>query len=304
MQSGFRRMVWALVAAGGLAQGAAQAASFDGQYLKGSFNELGLGAFSNVQLQETPFTWDCTASACTVRDLPTISVVFGSTSGQPVALESKTTFFSGQTTQKTNVDVIDPLGHHWGVASADLGKWSVGVNVASQTPPAGDAQFATAYGQFRVTSEFGYGVPPTWPTGAWPAILSEYEVFPGLSLWDATSEVAVLGLHQTGLVQTGPGDQGWSTVAHSGDLVDSSFDWRFWTGVTGAYYAFPSTTDTSCQSLSCMNFKRGQVNVSSFVLNIGVTAVPSPVPEADSMLMALVGVGVGLSLLITRRQPR
>ncbi len=303
MQSGFRHMVWALVATGGLAQGAAQAASFDGQYLKGLFVELGSGAFGNIQLQETPFTWDCTATACTVRDLPTIAVVFGSASGQAVAVESLTEVFSGYTIPKLNVDVIDPLGHHWGVASADAGKWSIGVNIASQTPPAGDPQFATAYGQFGVAAPF-YGVQPSWTQGA-PTLqfIDDTDVSSFAMGEPGYSESTVLGLKQVGQVNWGPGEQGFSFVSPGAVASEQGpWDWLFQTSVTSANYALPSTTNPRCASLSCMGFKPGTVNVSSFVLNIGVTAVPSPVPEAGSMLMAL--MGAGLALAMYRRQPR
>lgn len=304
MQSGFRHMVWALVATGGLAQGAAQAASFDGQYLKGNMVNTRSGVFNNVQLQETPFTWDCTATACTVRDLPTIAVVFGSTSGQAVAVESLSQFFYGSTTFKLNVDVIDPLGHHWGVASADLGKWSIGVNIASQSPPAGDVQFATAYGQFGVTTSI-YSVLPTWSQNA-PATQVLYG--PDVDYWfegeEVYSESTVLGLKQAGQVNWGPGEQGIALTPTQPAVYDEwSWDyWAFQTSVTSAYYALPSTTNPRCASLACMGFKPGTVNVSSFVLNIGVTAVQSPVPEPDAMLMAL--MGAGLALAMSRRQPR
>jgi len=287
-----RHIVLAVSAALGLAAGSAHATvqTLDGQYLQISYDDALLPAgFGNVQLRESALNWACSDVSCSLTGPLSAAVVFGSTSGQAVSTTSQALNFNVTVTPKTVDNIVDPLGHSWGLVSADQGKWAIGVDIASQTKPAGDAQFATAYGQFSYIAP-RWGVLPTWDGNAPVAAAGKVK------------ETAVLGLTQAGSVSEGAGSSGLSTLDESGRVFgpDDAWTWVFSTQLDGARWAYPSTTDVLCSSLSCMTFKTGNVNVKDYFLSFDLVGMPTAVPEAGTLSMMLLG-GAGL-IGVTRRR--
>lgn len=287
-----RRVVLAASAILSLTTGSAQAGmqTLDGQYLQVSYDDALLPAgIGQVQLRESALQWDCSEVSCVLTGPLSAAVVFGSADGQPLAVTSQALTFNVSVTPKTVDNILDPSGRTWGLVSADLGKWRIGVDIASQVPQAGDPQFATAYGQFSYTAR-RTGVMPTW-TSSIP-----------VAAGGRVKETAVLGLTQTGTVLLGPGPSGMSALDESGrvDDVSADFPWQFSTQLDGARWAYPSTVDVMCSSLSCMEFKTATVNVNSYVLSFDLIGTPTAVPEVGTLSMMLLG-GAGL-LGITRRR--
>jgi hypothetical protein len=286
-----QRQAVAAAALMGLAAAPASAATtqLTGQYLQVSYESNSVPAeFHDVQLRETPNSWDCSSGACSIVKLPSVSVWFGATSVQPVAVDTLSTYFVFDTSPLVAREVIDPLGHSWGTIEASLGKWSFGVQIDAQTKPA-DAAFATAYGQFKLTNEYGgQFVPYQKPVGQF-------------DFADSFREKAfVLGLNQTGAVTWGPGNDGVLRYAGAhGQPGFDPFQWFLETKLTSANYALPSITDPRCAALSCMSFAPGTLMVSGYELTLGVVATPSPVPEAGTFGMTLLG---GLVVVALRRQ--
>ena len=286
-----RRVVLAVAATLGLAAGAAHATmqTLDGQYLQISYDDASLPAgFGNVQLRESALNWACSDVSCSLTGPLSAAVVFSAANGLPVATTSQALSFNVTVTPKTVDNVVDPLGHNWGLVSADQGKWAIGVDIASQTKPAGDAQFATAYGQFSYTAP-RYGVLPTWDGNAPVAAAGKVK------------ETAVLGLTQVGAVSVGAGSSGLSTLDEAGRVgSDDAWTWMFATQLDGARWAYPSTTDVMCSSLSCMTFKTGNVNVNDYFLSFDLVGTPTAVPETGTLSLMLLG-GAGL-IVVTRRR--
>ncbi len=286
-----RRVVLAVAATLGLAAGAAHATmqTLDGQYLQISYDDASLPAgFGNVQLRESALNWACSDVSCSLTGPLSAAVVFSAANGLPVATTSQALSFNVTVTPKTVDNVVDPLGHNWGLVSADQGKWAIGVDIASQTKPAGDAQFATAYGQFSYTAP-RYGVLPTWDGNAPVAAAGKVK------------ETAVLGLTQVGAVSVGAGSSGLSTLDEAGRVgSDDAWTWMFATQLDGARWAYPSTTDVMCSSLSCMTFKTGNVNVNDYFLSFDLVGTPTAVPETGTLSLMLLG-GAGL-IGVTRRR--
>ncbi|MGQ0595646.1 PEP-CTERM sorting domain-containing protein [Aquabacterium sp.] len=287
-----RRVVLAVFAVLGLVAGSAHAAlqTLDGQYLQVSYDDALLPAgFGQVQLRESALNWACSDVSCSLTGPLSAAVVFSAANGQPVSVTSQALNFNLSVLPKTVDNIVDPLGNSWGIVSADLGKWAIGVDIASQGKPAGDAQFATAYGQFSYTAR-RTGVVPTWSVNTPVAVAGKIK------------ETAVLGLTQAGAVSVGPGASGVSTLDESGRVYgsDGDFPWVFSTQLDGARWAYPSTTEVLCSSLSCMEFKTGNVNVNNYFLSFDLIGTPTAVPEAGTMSMMLLG-GLGL-IGVTRRR--
>lgn len=289
-----RRVVLAVAAVLGLAAGAAHATmqTLDGQYLQISYDDTLLPAgFGNVQLRESALNWACSDVACSLTGPLSAAVVFGTADGLPLGATSQALNFNVSVTPKTVDNIVDPLGHNWGLVSADLGKWAIGVDIASQVPQAGDPQFATAYGRFSYSAR-GMGVLPSWSPDVYVRTSSR------------ATQSAILGLHQTGPVGVGAGASGYTNLTPDGQ-VDwmtgfDSFDWQFSTQLDGARWAYPSTTDVMCSSLSCMEFKTATVNVNDYFLSFDLIATPTAVPEASTLSLMLLG-GAGL-IGVTRRR--
>ncbi len=287
-----RRVVLAVAAVLGLAAGAAHATmqTLYGQYLQISYDDTLLPAgFGNVQLRESALNWACSDVACSLTGPLSAAVVFGTADGLPLGATSQALNFNVSVTPKTVDNIVDPLGHNWGLVSADLGKWAIGVDIASQVPQAGDPQFATAYGQFSYTAR-RTGVLPSWSANA------------PVSVAGKIKETAVLGLTQTGAVHVGPGASGLTMLDEQGrtDGLSVDFPWLFSTQLDGARWAYPSTTDVMCSSLSCMEFKTATVNVNDYFLSFDLIATPTAVPEASTLSLMLLG-GAGL-IGVTRRR--
>ncbi len=270
-----------------------------GQFLDLSFDTAQLpSAFSHVTLVETPFEWDCSSASCTMVAPASVSVVFGSATGSPVAITQSSFDFQFRTEVKNAVSVVDPLGNTWGIAVADKGKWAFGANIAEQVAPT-DAAFATAFGQFKgyvaalpADNSFFF---PSWNNGAEEtAFVNGWS--PRLAF---TEDATILGLSQTGWVGFGPGAQGDSMPEVPGD--DSNTAWLLRADLISAYHALPSTTNPRCQTLSCMNFAEGILNVDNYAFKMAVVATPSPVPEAQTSAMALTGLGL-LGWAVRRRR--
>lgn len=277
-----RHIVLAVSAALGLAAGSAHAdwQTLDGQYLQVSYDDALLPAgFGQVQLRESALSWACSDVSCSLTGPLSAAVVFSAANGQPVSVTSQALNFNLSVLPKTVDSIVDPLGN----------SWAIGVDSASQGKPAGDAQFATAYGQFSYTAR-RTGVVPTWSVNAPVAVAGKIK------------ETAVLGLTQAGAVSVGPGASGVSTLDESGRVYgsDGDFPWMFSTQLDGARWAYPSTTEVLCSSLSCMEFKTGNVNVNNYFLSFDLIGTPTAVPEAGSMSMMLLG-GLGL-IGVTRRR--
>lgn len=266
--------------------------TLDGAYLSVTFDDTALPAdFTNVRLQESVFNWTCGSDgACAPSGPVSAAIVFGSTSGQPVAVTSQALNFGELSVLAKAGSLIAPSGANWGVATADIGKWSIGVDIASQNPPVGDPQFASAYGQFA------YSMRQTYAPGAWLG-----SPFPPVS--GRFKESKVLGLHTSGLVSLGFGGMGPSTVAPDGTplFFDYGFPILFSTQLDGARYALPSSTDVHCSSTTCMEYKTGYINVNSYILSFDVVTTPFAVPEPGTF--AMMGLGfAALSLLAARRR--
>lgn len=291
-----RRVVLAVSAMSGLAAGSAQAAlqTLDGQYLQVSYDDALLPAgFGNVQLRESALSWACSDVSCSLTGPLSAAVVFGTANGQPMSTTSQTLNFNVTVTPKTADNIVDPLGHNWGLVSADLGKWTIGVDISSQVPQAGDPQFASAYGQFSYSAR-GMGVLPSWSRDVYVMTSSRIK------------QSAILGLHQTGAVGVGAGDTGYTNLATDGSVWNDpnegfdSFDWMFSTQLDGARWAYPSSTDVLCSSTSCMEYKTATVNVNNYFLSFDLIGTPTAVPEAGTLSMMLLG-GLGL-IGVTRRR--
>jgi len=284
-----RHIVLAVSAALGLAAGSAHAdwQTLDGQYLQVTYDDALLPAgFGNVQLRESALNWACSDVSCSLTGPLSAAVVFGTANGLPLGTTSQALNFNVSVTPKTVDNIVDPLGHNWGLVSADLGKWAIGVDIASQTKPAGDAQFATAYGRFSYSAR-GLGVLPSWSPDVYVRTSSR------------VTQSAILGLHQTGAVGVGAGDTGRTNLATDGSVWNDpnegfdSFDWMFATQLDGARWAYPSSTDVLCSSTSCMEYKTATVNVNNYFLSFDLIGTPTAVPEAGTLSMMLLG-GLGL----------
>lgn len=287
-----RHIALAVSAVLGLATGSAHAnwQILDGQYLQVIYDDALLPAgFGKVQLRESALNWACSDGACSLTGPLSAAVVFGAANGQPVGVTSQASTFNFAVTPKTVDNIVDPLGHNWGVVSADLGKWKLGVDIASQAPQAGDPQFATAYGQFSYSAR-RTSVLPTWTSNAPVAVAGRIK------------ETTVLGLTQTGTVGFGPGSSGMSLLDEFGrtDVWGADTPWLFSTQLDGARWAYPSSTDVMCSSTSCMEFKTGNVNVNNYFLSFDLIGTPTAVPEAGTLSMMLLGVA-GL-IGVTRRR--
>ncbi|KGM40268.1 hypothetical protein JY96_10125 [Aquabacterium sp. NJ1] len=286
-----RHVVLAVAAVLGLAAGTAHATehTLDGQYLQVIYDDTLLPAgFGNVQLRESALNWACSDVSCALTGPLSAAVVFSTPNGSPEATTSQALRFNLTVMPKTVDNIVDPLGNNWGVVSADHGKWTIGVDIASQVPQAGDPQFATAYGQFSYTARTT-GVLPSW-SGNFPS------VSPG-----RVKETTVLGLTQAGQVSVGPGSSGRSMLDESGRVwPDDGMTWMFSTQLDGARWAYPSNTDVMCSSLSCMEFKTATVNVNNYFLSFDLIATPTAVPEASTLSLMLLG-GAGL-IGVTRRR--
>ncbi|MBI5926761.1 MAG: PEP-CTERM sorting domain-containing protein [Aquabacterium sp.] len=289
MTLGLRQVALTTLLVSSLSVGMAHAASvqLDGQFLSATVDDSGLPAgFGQVSLNESAPVWDCSNGACSLAAPLQTELIFAPTTGAPVTVTSQALIFRFDTLTKSQV-VLDPLGHEW-TLSADAGKWLIGVNVASQVPQAGDPQFATAYGQFKYSSDFDFLIP-TWRDG--------FPIINDGSLWDgAAGQSAILGLKQTGEVGAGPGALGIG-LAPAG----VEWSWWFWTQLDGANYAYPSTTDVHCAALSCMNFMTANVNVNNYFFSFAVTATPSAVPEVGTLPLMALGL-VGGALVVRRRR--
>lgn len=306
MTSAFKRGLTAFILAGtGLAPIAhASIVTVEGDYLRLRYDTALLPSdFENIQLVETPFEWDCTDTSCAITALPTVAVVFGITSGEAVSSSSLSREFTFQTFATSAVDVVDPLGNVWGIAAADNGKWTFNTQIVGQHAPQ-DAQFAMAYGQVRHHVRYRSGPSAVYPTWA-----NQEEVFLTVpegwttSAW--TSAPTVLGFGQDGVVTWGPGDTGQSALDETGMNMSgpiANSNWKFRTDILGAHFALPSTTDPRCQSLSCMDFASGQVDVSGYWFSMPVIAtVTTPVPEAGTV--SLLALGLSLMAWQVRRRP-
>lgn len=279
-----RHIVLAVSAALGLAAGSAHAnwQILDGQYLQVTYDDALLPAgLGNVQLRESALNWACSDVSCSLTGPLSAALVFGTANGQPLGTTSQAlTFNVLLITPKTVENIIDPLGHNWGLVSADLGKWKIGVDIASQVPQAGDPQFATAYGQFSYSAR-RTGVLPSWTSNAPVAVAGKIK------------ETAVLGLTQAGTVGFGPGTSGMSMLDESGRVDGFDAPWLFSTQLDGARWAYPSSTDVLCSSTSCMEYKTATVNVNNYFLSFDLIGTPTAVPEAGTLSMMLLG-GLGL----------
>ncbi|MGC4060483.1 MAG: hypothetical protein QM749_06380 [Aquabacterium sp.] len=255
--------------------------------LLGDANPLPAG-FTNVSLVESPINWQCDAGGvCAPTGDMKVSVVFASTSGQPVSITSQMLALPSMLVFGTAATLVDPNGQIWGTAAADVGKWSVGVNIVSQTPPAGDRQFASAYGQYNL-SYWGHGVPPTAPSTG------------------TNRETKVLGLNQIGLVTAGPGSTGQSLIDAAGLPIPIAPRWQgLFYGMTvqldGARWAYPSSTDVHCSSLTCMDFQTGSIGVDKIMFTFDVALHVMSVPEAPTLPMMVLGMGA-LTWVARRRQ--
>jgi len=278
MSMGSRYIPWAALAFWGLTFGCAQAAGrqLDGQFLSASYEEAWVPAdFSQVSLRESTPVWVCNAVRCGLTESLSATLLFAPASGKPVTTTSQSLDFHFDTLTKRQV-LLDPLGQQWDV-SADLGKWHIGVDIASQAPQGSDAQFATAYGQFSARS-VDWALPPTWPNGF--SFIQDPE-------WgDVMGDRTLLGLNQAGKVEVGPGYNG---VDISGG--GAQWAWAYRTQLDGANYAYPSLTDVHCASLSCMRFMPAKLAVNSYFLSFDVVATPSAVPEPGTLAMMALGLG-------------
>lgn len=289
MTLGLRQVALAAMLVSSLSVGMAHAASvqLDGQFMSATVDDSRLPAgFGQVSLNESAPVWDCSNGACSLAAPLQTELIFSPTTGAPVTVTSQALIFRFDTLTKSQV-VLDPLGHEW-TLSADAGKWLIGVNVASQAPQAGDPQFATAYGQFKYYSDMSL-VIPTWHDG--------YHFINDDSEWQGgVGQSAILGLKQTGEVGVGTGSLGLGP-----NPAGIEWSWGFWTQLDGANYAYPSTTDVHCASLSCMNFMTANVNVNNYFFSFAVTATPSAVPEVGALPLMALGLA-GVSLLSRRRR--
>lgn len=286
---GLRQVALATLLVSSLSMGTAQAAShqLDGQFMSASYDDSWLPAgFSQVSVNESAPVWDCSNGACSLAAPLQTELVFAPTTGAPVTVTSQALTFQFDTLSKSQV-VLDPLGHEW-TLTADAGKWLIGVNVASQAPQAGDPQFATAYGQFKYYSDISF-VIPTWHDG--------YHFINDDSEWQGgVGQSTILGLKQTGEVGVGTGPLGLGP-----NPAGIEWSWRFWTQLDGANYAYPSTTNVHCASLSCMNFKTANVDVNNYFFSFAVTAIPSAVPESGTLPLMALGL-LGGALVVRRRR--
>ena len=294
----FRRMramkAWSVLVGLSALSAVSQAAvqTLDGQYLQISYDDAALPAgFGKVQLRESALNWSCSDVSCALTGPMSAAVVFGTPDGLPVGVTSQALNFSVSVIPKTVDGIVDPLGHQWGLVSADLGKWTIGVDIASQLPQPGDPQFASAYGQFSYSAR-GLGVLPSWSPDVY------------VRKGSRVTQSSVLGLHQIGEVGVGAGATGNTNLGADGrvDPLNNfdSFDWAFATQLDGARWAYPSTTDVLCSSPSCMEYKTATVGVNDYFLSFNLVATTAAVPEPGSMGLMLLGCA-GLVGVMRRR---
>lgn len=254
-----------------------------GQYLDVLDMAISPAGFENVSVRESALNWDCSGGvSCTLKGPLSATVVFSPFDGKAQSVTSQSVSFGLFIEARTVDNILDPLGHSWSV-SADMGKWTIGVDIASQTPQGADPQFASAYGRFSYTARPG-GV-----------------LFPGQS---PTS--VVLGLQASGEVGLGVGSQGISILDDDGRIPDENGNafgkfWRYATQLDGARRAYPSTTDVTCSSTACMEYKTDVVKVNNYFLRFDVVATQAAVPEMGSAGMMLTGLA-GLGLVLNRRR--
>jgi len=257
--------------------------TLSGDYLSVSFDDAALPVdFSNLQLKETALTWACGADGtCAPAGPITASIVLGSTNGAPVAVTSRTFELPQFDILAKTQPLVTPGGAAWGVGTIGFGQWSVGIDIDSQTPPV-DAQFASAYGKFSVTSR-RYILPFS---GVFPFTTSK-----------------VLGLKTTGAVTLGPGGSVRPFVNEKGESLLAAEPYPFYgitTQLDGARYALPSTTDVHCSSTTCMEYQTAPVNLNSYALNFNVVLTPMAVPELGTF--AMMGLGLGALAFVARRK--
>jgi hypothetical protein len=285
MKMNLRKALLTTLAVTSLSAGAATR-TLSGDYLSVSFDDATLPVdFSNLQLKETALTWACGADgSCAPVGPITASIVLGSTSGTPVAVTSQSLVLPAFDILPKAQPLVAPGGTAWGVGTIGLGQWSVGIDIASQTPPV-DAQFASAYGKFSVSAS-RFLLPPV----------------PGV-LRTAFTGAQVLGLKTTGVVTLGPASSGYPFVDETGASFFAEEAWPFFTITTqldGARYALPSRTDVMCSSPTCMEYQTAPVNLNSYALNFNVVLTPTAVPELDTVVM--MGLGLGALALVARRK--
>ena len=281
------RKVWlAALAVTSLSAGAATR-TLSGDYLSVSFDDATLPVdFSNLQLKETPLAWACGADGSCVPAGPvTASIVLGSTSGAPVVVTSQSLVLPDFDILPKAQPLVTPSGAAWGVGTVGLGQWSVGIDIASQTPPV-DAQFASAYGRFSASAS-KFLLPPV----------------PGAPR-TAFAGAQVLGLKTNGVVTLGPSSSGYAFVEDTGASFFADEAWpfsRITTQLDGARYALPSRTDVMCSSPACMEYQTAPVNLNGYALNFNVVMTASPVPELGTVTMMFVGLSV-LAFAVRRKR--
>jgi hypothetical protein len=280
-----RKALLTTLAAVSLSAGAATR-TLSGDYLSVSFDDAALPVdFSNLQLKETALTWTCGAEgSCAPAGPITASIVFGATNGAPMAVTSQSLVLPAFDILPKTKPLVTPGGTVWGVGTVGLGQWSVGIDIASQTPPM-DAQFASAYGKFSVTAT-KFLLPPA----------------PGVPR-TAFTDAQVLGLKTNGVVTLGPASSGYPFVDETGASFFAEEAWpfsRITTQLDGARYALPSRTDVMCSSTACMEYQTAPVNLNSYALNFNVVLTPMAVPELDAFTM--MALGLGALTFVARRQ--
>lgn len=257
-----------------------------GQYLDvmnaGGLKPIGL---NGPEVRESSLNWDCSNGvSCALTGPLQAAVVFTPDSTLAQGFTSHSAGYSVFVEARTVDNILDPLGHSWSI-SADMGKWRIGVDIASQTPQGADPQFASAYGRFSYTVRPSFFFPPG----------------------QETTGSVLLGLQGApGAVTFGPGSQGLSLLDEQGRYPEEdgsmfAFPWRFSTQLEGTRRAYPSMTDTQCSSTTCMDYKTDLIKVNNYFLSFDLVAVQTAVPEVSSSTMMLAGLA-GLGWAVCRRQ--
>lgn len=242
--------------------GVVQADSAYLQLLAINFSSLGDATFS---LQGPSVTWQCTGTAagdCSFTGSLTASLIV-----QPPAanlVPADTWSYGTQNMQmlvigKAPVALLDPNGHTYGYFQADLGKWTLTASGTVGSPPA-NPLFMTAYGTNTVSASDGtanYG-----------------------------GQKQLLGAMTTQVSTTiGPGAAG-------APALEASRSFSFNQSLITPYFAYPSTTDPRCSSLSCLDYAAGVYTPNSYVLSFDLVGAPTPaVPEPGTVWLALAGLG-------------